>query len=136
MGAGEELRGDNVVVAPGHSARDMYQHLAALGAELQPKEFAMGFRIEHPQQLIDEAQLGAAAAALVQRGAGPVPVADYKLTARVPMATAAAAAADVRLSCASFLGQNTRLPFAVPGGGARRHAPCAQLQFGTDTKSA
>eukprot|EP00892_Ulva_mutabilis_P004200 jgi/Ulvmu1/2151/UM129_0011.1 len=80
---GEVLRAADVVVAPGHSARDLYRHLEGLGVELQPKEFAMGFRVEHPQAAIDEAQLGAAAAALVQRGAGPVPVADYKLAAQV-----------------------------------------------------
>lgn len=83
--AGEVLRGANVVVAPGHSARDLYRHLAALGAVLQPKEFAMGFRVEHPQALIDETQFGAAAAALVDRGRGKVPVADYRLSARVPL---------------------------------------------------
>ena len=55
---GETLAGRAVVVAAGHSARDMLDALAASGATLEAKAFAMGVRIEHPQALIDKAQYG------------------------------------------------------------------------------
>lgn len=65
----------------------------------------MGFRVEHPQALIDETQFGAAAAALVERGAGKVPVADYRLSARVPGDTPAAVRSRplLRALCAGCL---------------------------------
>ena len=53
--------------------------------ELQSKPFAMGFRIEHPQDAVDRAQYGRAAERVL-RGAGPVPPADYKLAADVRVA--------------------------------------------------
>lgn len=49
---GERLRGP-VVLATGHSARDVYEILHEQGIRLEPKGFAMGVRIEHPQPLID-----------------------------------------------------------------------------------
>jgi hypothetical protein len=58
---GRELTGRAVVIATGHSARDVWPMLAAIGAPLEPKPFAVGVRIEHPQPLIDRAQYGAAA---------------------------------------------------------------------------
>ncbi len=45
-----------VVVATGHSARDIYYMLDAKGVQLEAKPFAMGVRIEHPQSLIDSIQ--------------------------------------------------------------------------------
>jgi len=50
--------GDAVVLATGHSARDVYEELHKSGVELEPKGFAVGFRIEHPQRLINEIQYG------------------------------------------------------------------------------
>ncbi|KAL7496665.1 hypothetical protein ACHAWT_004808 [Skeletonema menzelii] len=50
--------GDAVVLATGHSARDVYEELYKSGVELEPKGFAVGFRIEHPQWLINEIQYG------------------------------------------------------------------------------
>eukprot|EP00571_Detonula_confervacea_P014702 CAMPEP_0172297440 /NCGR_PEP_ID=MMETSP1058-20130122/463_1 /TAXON_ID=83371 /ORGANISM="Detonula confervacea, Strain CCMP 353" /LENGTH=742 /DNA_ID=CAMNT_0013006595 /DNA_START=59 /DNA_END=2284 /DNA_ORIENTATION=- len=50
--------GDAVVLATGHSARDVYYELEAKGVELEAKGFAVGFRIEHPQRLINEIQYG------------------------------------------------------------------------------
>lgn len=50
--------GDAVVLATGHSARDVYYELEAKGVELEAKGFAVGFRIEHPQCLINEIQYG------------------------------------------------------------------------------
>lgn len=53
---GSEVAGDAVILATGHSARDIYQLLAAERLLLEPKPFAVGVRIEHPQQFIDACQ--------------------------------------------------------------------------------
>lgn len=53
---GEEIHGDAVILATGHSARDIYQLLARRHVLLEPKPFAVGFRIEHPQPFIDRCQ--------------------------------------------------------------------------------
>ena len=58
---GRQLTGRAVVVATGHSARDVWPLLTAAGVGLAAKPFAVGVRIEHPQALIDRAQYGAAA---------------------------------------------------------------------------
>jgi uncharacterized FAD-dependent dehydrogenase len=58
---GGELVGRAVVVATGHSARDVHALLARAGVRLVAKPFAMGVRIEHPQPLIDRIQYGKAA---------------------------------------------------------------------------
>lgn len=55
---GTEIMACSVVLAVGHSARDVYSHLLALDVAMSPKPFAMGFRIEHPQSLINELQYG------------------------------------------------------------------------------
>ena len=47
-----------LVLAVGHSARDIYQLLHARGVQLESKAFAMGVRVEHPQMLINRRQLG------------------------------------------------------------------------------
>lgn len=52
----EEFLFDNVILSIGHSARDVYQLLHRKKILLEQKEFAMGVRIEHPQQIIDEIQ--------------------------------------------------------------------------------
>ncbi len=53
---GTDIEAAAVVIATGHSARDIYRMLHAKGVLLEPKAFAMGVRIEHPQQLIDSIQ--------------------------------------------------------------------------------
>jgi len=53
---GEEIRGEAVILATGHSARDIYRLLVARGIRLEQKPFAVGVRIEHPQALIDSLQ--------------------------------------------------------------------------------
>jgi uncharacterized protein len=53
-----ELRADHVVIALGHSARDTFAMLYARGVFMQAKPFSIGFRIEHPQGLIDRARWG------------------------------------------------------------------------------
>jgi uncharacterized FAD-dependent dehydrogenase len=52
----KEIMGDAVILATGHSARDIYILLHKLNIKIEPKLFAMGVRIEHPQQLINEIQ--------------------------------------------------------------------------------
>jgi hypothetical protein len=54
--AGEVISGEAVILATGHSARDIYRMLAENGVRLEPKAFAVGVRIEHPQGLIDQLQ--------------------------------------------------------------------------------
>jgi uncharacterized FAD-dependent dehydrogenase len=56
--SGEELASRHVVVAPGHSARDLFQVLHERGVAIEAKPFSIGFRIEHPQGLIDRARYG------------------------------------------------------------------------------
>jgi uncharacterized protein len=70
---GGELIGRAVVVATGHSARDVHELLQRAGVRLEAKPFAMGVRIEHPQPLIDRIQYGRAA------GHPALPAAAYKL---------------------------------------------------------
>ena len=69
--AGEEILCNTAVLAIGHSARDTFEMLNASGIPMEPKAFAMGVRIEHKQERIDEAQYGAVNPVL--------PPADYKL---------------------------------------------------------
>ncbi|MDZ7763936.1 MAG: NAD(P)/FAD-dependent oxidoreductase [Melioribacteraceae bacterium] len=52
----KEVLGDGVILATGHSARDIYYLLHKNGIQLEAKPFAMGVRIEHPQPLIDSIQ--------------------------------------------------------------------------------
>lgn len=53
---GDALEGEAVILATGHSARDVFQLLHKNGLAIQPKPFALGVRVEHPQQLIDSIQ--------------------------------------------------------------------------------
>jgi uncharacterized protein len=62
-----------VVLAIGHSARDTFAMLARRGVHLDPKPFSIGFRIEHPQAVIDDARFGSFA------GHALLGAADYKL---------------------------------------------------------
>ncbi len=55
---GEELETEVVVLATGHSARDTFSMLHDRGLQMQPKSFAVGVRVEHPQRLITERQYG------------------------------------------------------------------------------
>lgn len=56
IASGEEVRGEAVLLATGHSARDVFSLLLARSVRLEPKPFAMGVRVEHPQPLIDRIQ--------------------------------------------------------------------------------
>lgn len=53
---GSEFHSRAVVLASGHSGKDIYQMLSACGGALQAKGFALGVRVEHPQELINRAQ--------------------------------------------------------------------------------
>jgi uncharacterized FAD-dependent dehydrogenase len=70
---GEQIRSDHVVLAVGHSARDTFAMLHARGVFVEAKPFSIGFRIEHPQSLIDRARFGP------QAGHAVLGAADYKL---------------------------------------------------------
>jgi uncharacterized protein len=70
---GLELRTDHVVLALGHSARDTFGLLARRGVAMVAKPFSIGFRIEHPQGVIDRARFGPNA------GHPILGAADYKL---------------------------------------------------------
>ncbi|KAH0649716.1 uncharacterized protein Cbei_0202 [Solanum tuberosum] len=74
----QQLGYDAVVLAVGHSARDTYQMLLSHGVSLVEKDFAVGLRVEHPQELINSIQYSGLANE-VQSGRGKVPVADYKV---------------------------------------------------------
>jgi uncharacterized FAD-dependent dehydrogenase len=53
---GDKIEADALILATGHSARDIYELLHSKGILLEAKPFAMGVRVEHPQQLIDKIQ--------------------------------------------------------------------------------
>jgi len=70
----EQYKSDYWVLASGHSAHDVYEQLFDAGVPCEAKSMAMGFRVEHPQHWVNEAQYG-------ERWEHPeLPVANYKLT--------------------------------------------------------
>jgi len=75
--SGERISGDAVVLATGHSARDVLEAVHARGAVLEAKPFALGLRIEHPQPLINQIQYGSAA------GHPALPAASYRLAQEI-----------------------------------------------------
>ncbi|MEX3860311.1 MULTISPECIES: NAD(P)/FAD-dependent oxidoreductase [Paraburkholderia] len=73
LSTGETLRCDHVVLAVGHSARDTFQMLYDRGVHVEAKPFSLGFRIEHPQGVIDRSRFGKFA------GHKQLGAADYKV---------------------------------------------------------
>jgi uncharacterized FAD-dependent dehydrogenase len=73
LSGNETLDTDHVILAVGHSARDTYQMLFERGFAMAPKPFAIGARIEHPQEAINKIQFG---------NCQVLPAAEYKLTAQ------------------------------------------------------
>jgi uncharacterized FAD-dependent dehydrogenase len=73
LSTGETLAATQVILAPGHSARDLFASLAESGVHIEPKPFSVGLRIEHPQSAIDRARFGNFA------GHPQLGAADYKL---------------------------------------------------------
>ena len=81
---GSEFRADAVVLATGHSARDVIAMLGARGLRLESKGFAVGVRIEHPQALIDRIQYGLGRPDGVTAPLHPaLPAASYRLARTV-----------------------------------------------------
>ncbi len=78
LDSGEKIAAGAVVLACGHSARDTYAMLAKRGVSIVSKPFAIGVRIEHPQELIDRAQYGTFA------GHHLLGAADYALVYHTP----------------------------------------------------
>jgi uncharacterized protein len=70
---GEHIATNHVVLAIGHSARDTFQMLFDRGVYIEAKPFSLGFRIEHPQSIVDRARFGPSA------GNPILGAADYKL---------------------------------------------------------
>jgi uncharacterized FAD-dependent dehydrogenase len=73
LDGGERIESQHVIMALGHSARDTFRMLHSRGVYMEAKPFSIGFRIEHPQSLIDRARLGKYA------GHPKLGAADYKL---------------------------------------------------------
>jgi uncharacterized FAD-dependent dehydrogenase len=74
LDSGETIEADAVVLAVGHSARDTFQMLYDRGVCIEAKPFSVGFRVEHPQSVIDRARFGANA------GHPDLGAADYSLS--------------------------------------------------------
>ncbi|MDD5462547.1 MAG: NAD(P)/FAD-dependent oxidoreductase [Methylococcales bacterium] len=73
LAGGETISSNHVVLAVGHSARDTFKMLYDRGVYIEAKPFSIGFRIEHPQSLIDKCRFGNHA------GHPLLGAADYKL---------------------------------------------------------
>lgn len=73
LSTGEQITSNHVVLAIGHSARDTFEMLHKRGVYVEAKPFSIGFRIEHPQSLIDRCRFGKNA------GNSLLGAADYKL---------------------------------------------------------
>jgi len=73
--AGDEIPADIVILATGHSARDVYTLVSGAGIALERKGSAVGVRLEHPQPVIDRIQYGKAA------GDARLPPAFYEVSA-------------------------------------------------------
>lgn len=71
--SGQTIPTNHVVLAVGHSARDTFQNLLQNGVKMTPKAFAVGVRIQHPQEMINESQYG-------RKQVPAIGAADYKVT--------------------------------------------------------
>lgn len=71
LATGEVIPAEAAILALGHSARDTLRSLYAQGLAMEPKPFAMGVRIEHTQEMINQVQYG--------KWADSLPPADYRL---------------------------------------------------------
>lgn len=73
---GKSIPVDSVVLAIGHSARDTFQLLEQRNVPMECKNFAVGFRVEHPQKMLNEYLYG--------KAADKLPAAPYKVTSNFP----------------------------------------------------
>ncbi|HEY2835913.1 MAG TPA: NAD(P)/FAD-dependent oxidoreductase [Rhizomicrobium sp.] len=110
--SGEEIAADHVVLAVGHSARDAFEMLHHRGVAIEAKPFSIGFRIEHPQSLIDNAkfgtshkQLGAAEYRLVHHASNGRSVYSFCMC---PGGTVVAAASEERCVVTNGMSQYSR----------------------------
>lgn len=71
----ERIQTNQVVLAIGHSARDTFEYLLSQNISMEAKSFAVGLRVEHPQELINKSMYG-------EEHAMELPAAPYKLTAK------------------------------------------------------
>ena len=74
----EKIMSSHIVLAIGHSARDTFEMLAETSLTMQPKDFAVGYRVQHFQEQIDESQYGKQDEACREA----LGAASYKLTAQ------------------------------------------------------
>lgn len=74
----KQFKASIVILALGHSARDTFERLYALDVPMEAKNFAVGFRVEHPQTMMDEAMYG------LQKTSTLLPPSPYKVTANFP----------------------------------------------------
>jgi uncharacterized FAD-dependent dehydrogenase len=77
---GQKYQAGAVILATGHSAREVYSMLYRIGIQLEAKPFALGLRVEHPQQLIDDIQYHG-----LERGL--LPAASYSLAHQISNGT-------------------------------------------------
>ena len=78
IAGGQEMRASAVILATGHSARDVYRYLAATGVDIEAKGLAIGVRLEHPAELIDRIQYHN------RQGRGKwLPAAEYSMVTQV-----------------------------------------------------
>lgn len=73
---GEAIDCGEFILAPGHSARDTFAMLGEKGVAMECKPFAVGIRVEHPQELIDDIQYGKLSRC------GCLPAADYRMAVK------------------------------------------------------
>jgi uncharacterized protein len=109
LASGEQLRADHVVLALGHSARDTFEVLHRRGVFMEAKPFSIGFRIEHPQSLIDPSAghpiLGAADYRLVHHAANGRTVYSFCMC---PGGTVVAATSEVERVVTNGMSQYSR----------------------------
>lgn len=75
MEDGTVIDAENVILAVGHSARDLFDHLHQQQVLMEPKAFAVGLRVQHPQKMMNVSQYG-------REDAGKLGAAPYKVTAK------------------------------------------------------
>jgi uncharacterized FAD-dependent dehydrogenase len=109
---GSQILSRHVVLAVGHSARDVFEMLLGRGVAIEAKPFSIGFRIEHPQSLIDKArfggsqkQLGAAEYRLVHHAANGRSVYSFCMC---PGGTVVAAASELGRVVTNGMSQYSR----------------------------
>jgi len=110
--SGEEIATGHVIMAVGHSARDVFEMLHRQGVAIAAKPFSIGFRIEHPQSLIDKAMygksikaLGAAEYRLVHHAGNGRPVYSFCMC---PGGTVVAATSEERRVVTNGMSQYSR----------------------------